>query len=931
MKTAKRVETFAADRVLPLIANESPHPFASPSAPPSHIACGDLVRRLEAALDKKLILVTAPAGYGKTALLRELWDALKDRDCVRVRPAPSGGGDAFAAALVDACVRAELAGPQENASADAMLAALAHRLSAVGRDIAVFIDDNDAAACAEAGRLLKLFLRQAPAHLRVIFAGRTEPACGAAKMRLDGTLAEFTRADLAFTPAETAALFLKEGLAPGASEGLAAKCAGWPAAVGLARLWLREGDSPCQAARFSGALPMVAAYIAQEMLADVPADMLNFLTQTALFAEVDAGLADAALNRRDSDAMLRRLDYCGGLVFPVPGAPGRYRHHPLLTDYFRERLFKTCDRQTTTALRKRAAAYFEQCAQPLDALEHAADAGDAALVRSIARQPSFGFIAMTADRSRFRRLMTYLENAAPDEPNLAPSLTPGHKPDLWPDLRPGWALRRIFEGRPEDAKPLLHAVQSSPAACSAAPSVYAAADTRLIDALYDLYTDTPEAEVTIAGLEKTRGASAMDHPAYEGVLYEALGVFQLRLGRISKADDMLAVAADGYKRLSSPGGAIRAGLHRAMIAIVHGNIAGARGFHDEARRLAANCAANNDPASAAIAIVGATLDYEAAELADAGDASHPASYLLSSARRALVDNGDFTVEFADAAFRMEAQHALISRGLGEAMAIVDLGAEFAHARRLGRLRKSLMVRKVHLAAAGGEIKAAQEQKAELDRCFPLRETNLHLAAGWREDASRALGDIRLEIACGRGERALALLDNFDRTSPAVKFESINLKSAALRALALAATDEPVEAACLLRTLVEKGEASGMRAFFLEEGLAAQALLDATARRFSKTRKAAPFNAALKKWLIASSFFLPKDQRIAAPALTRRQLSILRLLARGLDRSAIAREAETTTHNVQYHLKILFGAFGVSSSLRLVAEAIRLGLVDEIGS
>ncbi len=902
---------------------------------PSHIIRTGLLRRLEAALRKKLVLVTAPAGYGKSVLMKQLRAELKNRDCDCVRLAPAGGDPAgFAAAFVDACagIATDGDGPEprhqnENASPEAMLTALATWLSTASRDVVIFIDDNEAAQSEETGRLLKTFLRQAPDHVRIVFAARTEPACGAAKMRLDGALGEFIRDDLAFTPAETRGLFLKEGLSPDAAGGLTAKCLGWPAAVGLARLWLREdGGAASQAARFSGARPMIAAYIGEETLAELPAEMIEFLTQAALFDEIDADLANAALARRDSAAMLARLDHFGGLVFPVHGAPGRYRQHPLLADYFRDELFEVGDDEMTGALHQRAAAYFARCGAVLEALEHAVEAGDrasdrasggasdGALVETILNNPSFGFIAMTADRVRFRRLMTHLEDAAPGDARLAP----------------GGALRRILEGRPEDAKALLRESRSRRAAPKGtAPSVYAAADTRLIDALYHLYTDSPDAASAIAGLEKARGAGAMEHGLYEGVLHEAIGVFQFRLGRICEADDMLGVAAKGYSRAPSPDGAVRVLLHRAMIAMMGGDIAGAREFYDEAHEACRHFAAGNDPLSAAVAVIAAALDYEAGEPANAADTRPDARFhSLTSARRALADDGEVTVELMETALRIDARDALARRGLADGFAILDSGISFARARRFERLRKSLMVQKVHLAAAAGWLKAAQEFKAELDRSFATGETGLNSTFGWREDAERAFALIRLDIARGRAPLALSALDKFDRTFQPGNLKWIKLKSGTLRALALAGGSDLAEAAHLVRALVEQGEALGMRAFFLEEGQAARALLDEAARRFSKTKKAETFNAALMKWLIAAPDFLPPNRRPAAPTLSARQLRILVLLARGFDRNAMAKAEETTTHNIQYHLKQMFEAFGVSSSTGLVAEATRLGMVED---
>jgi len=239
-----------------------------------------------------------------------------------------------------------------------------------------------------------------------------------------------------------------------------------------------------------------------------------------------------------------------------------------------------------------------------------------------------------------------------------------------------------------------------------------------------------------------------------------------------------------------------------------------------------------------------------------------------------------------------------------------------------------MVQKLHLAAIAGKGAEAKVVHEEIAQHFGSPENAGPLRFGWREEAERALAEIRFEISRKRGDLALTMLEAFDQHFSSAKLEWFTLKSSTLRALALNADGEPEEAVSILRPLMEKGEALGVYSFFLEEGGQAQALLDEAAWRFSRTKRAESFTRTIIDWLVRSSSYLPPDQRLAAPDLTAQQRHILELLAEGLDRSAIAERAGTSTHNVQYHIKNMFGAFGVASSGRLVAEAIRLKLVDE---
>lgn len=904
-------------------------------ARPTHIARGDLVRRLEAALCKKLVLVTAPAGYGKTASLRELWDALEDRDCVRVRPAPSVGdalgGDAdpseFISALAHSCAQAalnpddapddgpddgpDLATPHRDAgSPEATLANLVQRLKSRPRPVVIFIDEYDDARTPETDRLLKMFLQQTPACVRVVLAARSEPACGAAKMRLEGKLAEFTHRDLAFSLAETQALFKEEGLTQSGAESLAAKTQGWPAALALAKLWMKDGDgAPSRAAAFSGSHPMVANYLTQEVFASTPADVQRFLIETALFPVFDKELADEVLLRRDSETMLHRLESLDGFILAANRSRGGYRHHPLVADYLYSRLHELGDADYIDALHKRAAAFFDRRGEFLLALEHAIAAGDNALIESILKNPCLGFIQMTADERPFMRVLGRLEQCIPNKPE---------------QLRPGAALRRIRQGRLIEAKDILDSAQLDLEALNRnKPSTIAQADYCAIDAIYHVYADTREDDNTalIARLGTARAARPMDEPIYVSVLNEALGVFRFRSGDIAGANDAFGRAADNFAQAQCHSGSIRNNFHRGVISMVRADISGAQGLYDHARRLHQKYLPDETALSAMIDVSEAALSYENGALASA-------YAILPQARRAIVNSGDYWIELLSVAFRLEARLTYSQRGFDEALGVLDRGLELARERSYDRLKKSLMAQKLHLAAIADQLDAAKKIEAEINQSFGLLKHDLRVGFGWREDAERALAQIRFEIARGRGDLAADSLDAFDKTYEPMGLEWLKLKSGALWALALAAKGEPAEAVGLLRPLLEQGEALAMYAFFLEEGSLAQALLDEAARRFSRTKKADAFNAVIVNWLVASSSYLPPEQRRTAPELTKQQRRILALLLKGFDRNAIAEQAGTTRHNIQYHLKKMFEMFGVASSRRLQAEAIRLGLVDD---
>jgi len=272
---------------------------------------------------------------------------------------------------------------------------------------------------------------------------------------------------------------------------------------------------------------------------------------------------------------------------------------------------------------------------------------------------------------------------------------------------------------------------------------------------------------------------------------------------------------------------------------------------------------------------------------------------------------------------MEARLKYAKHGLDVALSLLGQGVYLAREHKFSRLEYSLTSQKIHLAAVAGNFELAESiAKKEGQTSDGVPGTQ----PGWREIAERKLALVRLMISRGDGDDALTALDEFDEDVQPKDLQWFRLKARTLRALALFVTGQSQEASVLLRELLETGESLKLRSFVLEEGLEAQRLIDEAARRFSKSKRAEEFNQTVLVWLVDSSKYLPPDQRLAPPTLTSQQELILSYLAQGLDRKAIAERAETSTHNVQYHLKKMFGLFDVTSSARLVAEARRLGLV-----
>lgn len=885
-----------------------------------------LTSRIDKELDagKKLVLVRGPAGYGKTALLRQFRDSARASNRRRVWISLSASDSdpiQFVSTLITSYIGAAgdidfsvISLPDRfSRSPDAALGDLISLMRSQSVGSIFFIDEYQNTANPEVDRLLKFFLQQAPQNVATILAARDEPACGLSKMRLDGEMAEITQTDLAFGVEDIYQLFEDVDLSQPDIEVLYEKTRGWPAALCLAKRWLNDSClSSHGVARFSGDLPELASYLAEEVFSALPEDVQAFLQATSILRYFDADVADALLSRRDSAQMLKRLQSLNAFVYPADPSTDSYVYHPLLADYLRSCIYAGKTPEEIEELHGLASDHFNQKGQYLFALEHAIDSGDQSRIDAIFNQEELGLLWVTVDCEAFFRIMRRVEKA---------------DPDIKIRLRPTYAFYRMKEGDYEAAESLLSETEEeldNPKPETHLTEMgrrYTRADHALITAVYHIYTDKWEGiDTIVAGLEQDLKDNDIAHPLYVAVLNNALGMLQFRLGSIDDALNSFHTAVEKFKEANSQYGVVHNDLHAAMIAMLRSNMPAATKYIADARSRCNRYLSGDYNLSAVINISSALELYERG----AYDDLRP---LISSARAAVLASGDYWVELLENAFRIDARLQFSKNGLPAALSLLGQGLEIAETKEFERFGDFLIADKIHLAALSGEFKLASELVR--DQGWALEDARVDIKGyGWRERIAQAFALTRLEIARKNPDAALAALDRFDVTFNNTGLTRLIIKSKVLRSLALFVDGQLQEAAALVRELIETGEKLGLRSFFLEEGLLAQQLLDETARRFQRSKKADEFNDTVLKWLIASFSYVPSTQLPESPRLSSQQKRILELLAQGLDRQEIATQSNTTIHNVQYHLKKMFDLFGVTSSARLVAETVRLKLVDD---
>src|SRR4051794_20679459 len=334
------------------------------SLPPALIARPRLVRRLESGVRGPLTLLAAPAGAGKTALIRE-WAARQSSLPVawlvvdEAEREPRRFWRGVLDSLAEAGVPSPAAHPGEGA--DALIAVLERTLEALATPVVLVLDDlhevDDSPVVAELDRLL----RRPPVALRLVIATRADPRLRVGRMRLEGALTELRAADLAFTLAETGELLAASGIDVPADTvpRLWERTEGWAAGLRLAALAMRDHPDPERfVAEFAGVDSTVADYLLAEVLARRPAEQREFLLRISILDSVCGELADALTGRADGAGMLATLEREHALIAPSDGARIWHRVHPLFAELLRSELSYRSP-EAVPGLHRRAAAWFE--------------------------------------------------------------------------------------------------------------------------------------------------------------------------------------------------------------------------------------------------------------------------------------------------------------------------------------------------------------------------------------------------------------------------------------------------------------------------------------------------------------------------------------------------------------------------------------------
>lgn len=849
-----------------------------------------------------VVLVSAPAGFGKTTLLAE-WlaaDGVKGRPTAWLSLDRRDSDPAVFWSYVVAAVRkvagdigTDALGTLQSAptALEAVVTSLLNDLEALADDVVLVLDDYHLVESLDVQESMCFLVEHLPERLHLVVASRADPPWPLAGLRARGELLEVRASDLRFT-SEEAAAYLNDSmgldLTAAAVDVLEARTEGWIAALQLAALSLRGRDDPAAfIAEFAGDDRFVVDYLVDEVLDRQTDEVRTFLLETSILNRLSAPLCAAVTGRSDAKAILEALERSNLFVVALDDRRQWYRYHHLFADVLRARLADE-EPEQAAALHRRASDWFAAEGDRAEAIRHAMVAEDFTKAAELVELaiPDLG-------RARQDATMRGLLDALPrdvfaNRPVLTLGLVGAH----------------MVTGDTAGIEELLDDIERwiGPDPPAGEMVVHDQAMFRRVPAQAAMYRAglallSGDLAGTVAHGERAASLSADDHFG-QGAAAALIGLAHWAGGDLEAAERQYASAIASFERAGFLADILACSLGLADIQVAQGRLGAARHTLNTGLELGT---ANGPLRGTADMYVGlGELDYERNELDAAAERL-----------QASLELGD-RLALAQHAHRWRVLEARLRAARDDyAGALALLGeAERRYDTDYSPKARPVTATTARTRLAAGDVAGAERWAVEAGLTVDDEPSYLH--------EYEQLTFVRLLLATGRGTDAVGLLRRILVAAEAGHRDGNAIEALALLALAYDAAGDTPQALAALEEALARAAVERFVRTFLDAGEPMNALLKTAVRQ----GRAADLAAAL---LAAGGPPRSPASQGLVDELSSRELDVLRLLRTDLNGPEIAAELVVSLNTVRTHTKNIFMKLGVNSRRAAVRRADELGL------
>ena len=872
-----------------------------PAPRPNLVPRPDLIKCLDQGLNCKLTLISAPAGFGKTTLVTEwlqqhirddasplshvAWFSLDegDNDLVRFltyftealnrlpgRDSQVGDG-----------VLSMLQSPQPPPAAT-ILITLINEIAVIPSKIALVLDDYHLIEALPVHEAINFLIENQPPNFHLVIATREDPPLSLSRLRVRDQMTELRAADLRFTSTE-AADFLNHvmglNLSPDDIAELETRTEGWIAGLQLAAISMRgKGDASKFIKSFSGSHRLVLDYLIEEVLNQQPENIQAFLLKTSILDRFTGSSCDSLTGQDNGQETLEVLERANLFIVSLDEERRWYRYHHLFTELLQQRLRQT-DQDQIPLLHRKASEWYEENGYGLEAFQHAAAANDVERAERLIEGE--GGLSLTF-RGAVMPVLNWLRSLETAVLDATPS--------LWVT----YAMTLLTTGEIAGVEEKLQAAEA------------AIQETELDDKTRDLIGRIADTRGTMAVAQHQtenlirQSRRALEYLHSDNLTYRTATTWKLGFAYELQGDRMAAKKA--YTEAISISQASGNVYTHILATVGLGNMQMADNLLHlaaETYRYALQLVGDRPiPVACRVNLSLARIFYEWNNLDDAQEYG----------QLSLKQGRSFS-DFSDIYLEAQLFLASLKLTLGDVIGADTLISEVKQSIRqhnFTRLIPDLEAVQIRSLIAQGKLKAAND----------LVETHQHPING-----------ARVHLAQDNPTHALAALEPMRQQAEAMNWQDDQLKVMVLQSVAYNTAGEHERALQVLENALATAEPNRFIRIFVDEGSPMASLLYEALQR--------EIHPAYVQRLLAAFPVSEAEQtpdRIQVDdsewiePLSKREIEVLQLIAKGLTNQEIATQLVLSLHTVKTHTRNIYGKLAINSRTQAVEKARTLGIL-----
>ena len=886
-----------------------------------------LMARLDSGLNAQIILVSAPAGYGKTTLvaqwlnhieLKSIWVSLDEQDNYLTN---------FLSHLIAALQRQlpegfnDLAGllyTPQLPETDALAALFLNTFERLNEKIIIVLDDVQFIENTAIRQLIEQLVAQQKDHIQWVIITRRDPSLPLSRLRARGQLAEIRGSDLQFNNEEAEAFLSKSmnlTLNPAAVTKLNDRTEGWIAGLQLAALSLQNMENPEDFINcFSGDNRHIMDFLLDEVLENQSQEVYDFLLKTSILNRFNASLCDFVRSSEEqtisaSSDLIQTLDQSNLFLHPLDNTRSWYRYHRLFSDLLSQVLHRTLP-ELVPELHMRASIWFDKNGYLEEAVRHAFKAKDPAMAaRLIMKDIDPLWLSGKANT-----LFSWLQQLPQDVLDTYPRLK----------IYTAWLHYYLF-WQVDEAEDNLSEAEN---------------DLCLQKDLFEVDKNdlTEETRNTVGQLAQIRSTIilnkenssiedakkwsqlALKHLGKENHIwlsfaYLILGFTQNLSGQSQEALESLKQSEKMARRAAFPQHLITIRRNLALIEMMQGNLQQAQRLFMQIIEQAQAQSLSYSPAVAVSHLDLATILINQNKLAEAEQHARRCIELGEAVNR----QPNVVLGYLALAIIREARD-----DYDEALSFIKQAENIAQTREMTNMLPAFESQYARLDFAQGKMERAIQW---VHQCVPegtdFKKLNWQIPNNWLEPEPLFIA-LTL-IREGRYEDAEYIINSIQESAQRMNQMAHLIESYILQSISAYHQEQNEVALNALQTALGLAKPRGYLLFFLNKGNELFELLNMAAQRdihpdfVEKLLSTSTDRSTIKQSEQISNALIIEP-------LSQRELEVLELIAEGLSNDEIADRLVLSLHTIKTHTRHIYNKLGVSKRTQAVAEARRLGIL-----